>query len=272
MFLLTVIGQMVAAFTSLCSLAWSLTAYHKALRASLPNKEDMSYAGMALQFLWRFFTVAARVIALALFAARFKQWIFVVIASHWMTMFFWIHFMQTKFCDTRIEELGFNLVSAAIYVFCFLNLIEGHTRLRYLFYYIITFLEDAALISVWYLLTQTKYVWYQNPAICTVFSGYILGISFQIIYYLKVHPNNHAEDKTKAIRARIPLSELRSGRNQPALRGNSGTELKEPIQVKGIDPSGEEVLLNSNDRLNSPESLRTLISFGHERSKFTSYP
>ena len=254
------VGQVIAAFTSLCSLAWSLTAYHKALRASLPHKENMSYTGMALQFLWRFFIVAARVIALALFAARFKAWVFIVIASHWMTMFFWIRFMQTKFCDTRAEELGFNLVSAAIYIFCFLNLTEGHTRLRYLFYYLITFLEDAVLISVWYLLTQTKYVWYQRPAIFAVFSGYVIGILFQILYYLKAHPNNYAEDKTKAIRAWIPLMELLSTPNKPSSPVNSGSEPKEPTNVKGIGPSGEEIALNPTDRPTSPDSLKTACS------------
>ena len=138
--------------------------------------------------------------------------------------------MQTKFCDSRIEELGFNAVSAAIYIFCYLNLIEGHTRLRYLLYYIITFLEDAALISTWYLLTQTKYVWYQNPAICAVFSGYVLGIVFQMSYYVKFHPNNYAEDKTKAIRTWIPLRELRSAPNQHASEGTTGAKLQAPTQ------------------------------------------
>ena len=82
-----------------------------------------------------------------------------------------------------------------------------------------------------------------------------------------LHPNNHAEDKTKAIRAWIPLKELRSGRNQPAVQANSGTELKEPIQVKGIDPSGEEILLNSSDRPKSPESLHTVSSASDMRGQ-----
>ncbi len=181
----------------------------------------MRYSGMALQFLWRFFTVAARVIALALFAARFKAWVFLIIASHWMTMFIWIRFMQTKFCDTRVEELGFNLVAAAIYVFCFLNLIEGHTRLRYFIYYCLTFVEDAGLISTWYLFSQTKYRWYQNPAICAVFIGYVLGITFQVIYYLKAHPNNFAEDKSKAIRTWIPFKELISPEKNKMPQENS---------------------------------------------------
>ena len=71
-----------------------------------PKQRKYELFRMALQFLWRFFTVAARVIALALFAARFKRWVFIFVASHWMTMFCWIRFMQTKFCDTRVEELG----------------------------------------------------------------------------------------------------------------------------------------------------------------------
>lgn len=255
-FFFTVVGQGIASFTSLCSLAWSLTAYHKALRASLPHKNNMSYAGMALQFFWRFFVVAARVIALAMFASRFKAWVFVVIASHWVTMFIWIRIMQTSFCDTRLEEFGFNGVCAAIYIFCYLNLIEGRTRLRYLFYYIITFLEDGALISVWYLLTQTRFLWYQNPAICTVFGGYVIGITFQIVYYLKFHPNNIASDKSRAIKW-IPLKELCSGTSRPERGGNNLTELQEPAQVR---PTATRNLEDSSNPTKSPESVKTASS------------
>ena len=263
------IGQILAALTSLCSLTWSLTAYHKALRASLPNKKRMTYTGMFLQFFWRFFVVAARVIALALFAARFKAWVFMVIASHWMTMFFWIRFMETKFCDTRAEELGFNLVAAAIYIFCFLNLVEGHTRLRYLFYYIITFLEDAALITTWYLLTQTKYIWYRNPAICTVFLGYAMGISFQMVYYLKAHPNNlnsDGPDQKNPIRLRIPMKELRSSSaNLSSNQNHAGAELQELTAAKGANRSTEGIPLDINDRPKSGESERP-VSSASERS------
>ena len=261
-----VIGQALASLTSLCSLAWSLTAYHKALRASLPTKKKMTYTGMFLQFFWRFFVVAARVIALALFAARFKAWVFVVIASHWMTMFFWIRFMETKFCDTRAEELGFNLVTAAIYIFCFLNLVEGHTRLRYLFYYIITFIEDAALITTWYLLTQTKYIWYQNPAICAVFLGYVVGMFFQVIYYLKAHPNNFVEnsdgsDQKNPIRLWIPMKELLSpSGNQTNNQNHADTELVEPTAVKGINLTTEDITLHVNDRPKSGEGERPVSS------------
>ena len=239
--LVAVVGQAVASVTSLCSLAWSLTAYHKALRASLPNKRNMTYGGMALQFCWRFFTVAARVIALALFAARFSHWVFVVIASHWMTMFVWIRAMATDFCDTRVEELGFNLVAAAIYVFCYLNLIEGHTRLRYVFYYSVTFLEDALLISVWYMFTQTRYVWYQSPAIAAVFSGYVIGITFQVIYYLKAHPNNFPPDKSKAIRPWIPPKEiLTAPRQKPRSEGDA------PAPCSQGSARGHDAVANGN--------------------------
>ncbi len=57
--------------------------------------------------------------------------------------------MQTSFCDSKPEELGFNAVAAVIYIFCYLNLVEGHTRLRYFFYYVVTFIEDGSLILTW---------------------------------------------------------------------------------------------------------------------------
>ncbi len=64
-------------------MAGSLAAYNKADRGSKPEKADISVLGMGAVFMWRFFTIGARVTALALFASHFEHWVLVVMGAHW---------------------------------------------------------------------------------------------------------------------------------------------------------------------------------------------
>ena len=130
-----VVGQTASCVTSLFSVAYTLTAYQRALRISLNSKAKMTFCGMALHFFGQLFIIASRVLALAMFATVHRYWVFVVAGCHWMVMFVWILVQRTHFCHTKCQEFFFNLVMAIIYTFCYINLIEGHTRLRYIFYY-----------------------------------------------------------------------------------------------------------------------------------------
>ena len=198
------------------SIAWSLVAYHRILRRSLKHKEDMTIPGLVIQFLWLFFVISARVLALALFASQFQIWVFVVIGIHWVAMVTWIQFQRAKFCEAgpAWQELSFSMVAAVIHILCFFNLKEGHTRLRYATYYFLMYIENMVLALLWYLSTQTQEYWYQIPCMVMIHLGFIVGVVLQIIYYLKFHPNNKIPGKE--IKLWIPCSELQHmGRSAP---------------------------------------------------------
>lgn len=50
----------------------------------------MSVGGSATTFLWHTFQVAARVLALALFANVFRTEVFILLGGHWALMTVWI--------------------------------------------------------------------------------------------------------------------------------------------------------------------------------------
>ena len=189
--LFLVVGQGIACATSLASLSFALTSYHRALRFSLDDKANLGYLGMFIQFVWRFFTIGARVLAMALFATQFTYWVFVLVGCHWIVMIVWVLLQRTHFCNTKCQEYIFNVVSATIYIFCYLNLIEGHTRLRYLFYYTLVYCENLFMILGWWMYAHTESKWYINPAIALVCAGFFIGIAFQLLYYTMFHPNNY---------------------------------------------------------------------------------
>ncbi|XP_076319297.1 XK-related protein 4-like isoform X2 [Tachypleus tridentatus] len=94
---LTVCFQVASVISSLFELSWALAFYQRALRRSVLDKKNMTRIGTALQFLWRFCTIGARVLALALFTSEYKLWIVPVCVGHWGIMTVWIMHQHTDF-------------------------------------------------------------------------------------------------------------------------------------------------------------------------------
>ncbi|RWS31505.1 XK-related protein 4-like protein, partial [Leptotrombidium deliense] len=184
---LIIMAQVVAVLTSLVSLSWSLVSYQRSLRMSLPDKANMSWQATAVQFLWRFFVLAARVLALALFATSFKYWISVVCGVHWALMFSWIISMKTTFCENRVEEVGYNAVLAVMFIFCYFNPVDNPTRYRYTLFYTFMLLENTLLMCLWYI--NSVSLWYRLPAMIGHYLSFMTGIMFMIAYYLLLHPS-----------------------------------------------------------------------------------
>ena len=175
---------------SLVSLAWALASYQKALRDSRDDKKPISYLAVIIQFCWHFFTIAARVITFALFASVFQLYFGIFIVLHWCVMTFWIVHCETDFCITKWEEIVFDMVVGIIYIFSWFNVKEGHTRCRLLIYYLVILGENAALGALWYLYRSPPATdAFAVPALCVIFSSFLTGVVFMLMYYAFFHPN-----------------------------------------------------------------------------------
>ncbi|XP_022237502.1 XK-related protein 4-like [Limulus polyphemus] len=200
--LTTVCLQVASVSSSLFDLSWTLAFYQRALRRSVANKKNMTRTGTALQFIWRFCTIGARVFALALFASQYKLWLVPVCVGHWGIMTVWIMHQQTHFCDSetgeqrQCEEYLFNMVIGAIYLICFLNVKDEPTRYKVTAYYVIVFLENVTFTVLWYMRTEPT-VWYHLPAFVGVFTSSLFGVSIMIVYYRFCHPNGRLPAKNR---------------------------------------------------------------------------
>ncbi|KAK2868660.1 hypothetical protein Q7C36_000531 [Tachysurus vachellii] len=182
--------QGMTAAASLVSLAWALASYQKALRDSRDDKKPVSYLAVIIQFCWHFFTIAARVVTFALFASVFQLYFGIFIVLHWCIMTFWIVHCETEFCVTKWEEIVFDMVVGIIYIFSWFNVKEGHTRCRLFIYYLVILLENAALSALWYLYRSPVGTdAFAVPALCVIFSSFLTGIVFMLMYYAFFHPN-----------------------------------------------------------------------------------
>uniref|UniRef100_A0A7M4FIP2 XK-related protein n=3 Tax=Crocodylia TaxID=1294634 RepID=A0A7M4FIP2_CROPO len=182
--------QGLTAAASLVSLAWALASYQKALRDSRDDKKPISYMAVIIQFCWHFFTIAARVITFALFASVFQLYFGIFIVLHWCIMTFWIVHCETEFCITKWEEIVFDMVVGIIYIFSWFNVKEGRTRCRLFIYYFVILLENTALSALWYRYKVPPISdAFAIPALCVVFSSFLTGIVFMLMYYAFFHPN-----------------------------------------------------------------------------------
>ncbi len=172
----------------------------------------MTMSGKITMFLWRLLTIAARVIAMALFASRFRFYVLVFAAAHFTFMFIWMTYNNGIYCFYRINidefepddkqslslEYIFRAMGAFVHIFCFFNLLEGHSRLRCITFYCLAYAENITLILLWhfYKSEDSAYDWYHTPAIVTVIGGFFVGILFELIYYRYCHPNNFSKHHT----------------------------------------------------------------------------
>lgn len=138
---------------------------------------------MTFQFLWRICVIGARVLALALFAARYQQYIALVCGIHWLIMFAWIISMRTSFCDNRCEELGYNAVLGIMFIFCYFNPVDSPTRYRYSLFYTFLFCENTLLMTMFYLHPDSINCWYRLPAMIGHFVAFFLGLGFMVCIY-----------------------------------------------------------------------------------------
>ncbi|KAK5918818.1 hypothetical protein CgunFtcFv8_022766 [Champsocephalus gunnari] len=182
--------QGMTAAASLVSLAWALASYQKALRDSRDDKKPISYLAVIIQFCWHFFTIAARVITFALFASVFQLYFGIFIVLHWCIMTFWIVHCETDFCISKWEEIVFDMVVGIIYIFSWFNVKEGRTRCRLFIYYLVILVENAALSALWYLYRSPHTTdAFAVPALCVIFSSFLTGVVFMLMYYAFFHPN-----------------------------------------------------------------------------------
>ncbi|KAM4624595.1 XK-related protein 4 [Polymixia lowei] len=182
--------QGMTAAASLVSLAWALASYQKALRDSRDDKKPISYLAVIIQFCWHFFTIAARVITFALFASVFQLYFGIFIVLHWCVMTFWIVHCETDFCISKWEEIVFDMVVGIIYIFSWFNVKEGRTRCRLFIYYLVILVENVALSTLWYLYRSPHATdTFAVPALCVIFSSFLTGVVFMLMYYAFFHPN-----------------------------------------------------------------------------------
>ncbi|XP_041710125.2 XK-related protein 6-like [Coregonus clupeaformis] len=182
--------QCISSLGSLLSLSWVLASYHKLLRDSRDDQRSLSYRGALLHLLWRLLTISSRVLSLALFASLFHLYFGIFVVLHWCGMALWVVHGGTDFCMSRWEEVLFNMVVGIVYIFCWFNVKEGHTRGRMVAYYSVVLAENTLLTGLWYVYRDhAETDSYAVPALCGVYLSFAGGVLVMLLYYGLLHPS-----------------------------------------------------------------------------------
>jgi hypothetical protein len=189
----------ISAFLSLFSVCWALASFSKNVRVHSIHRLVLTWLGVIFQFFWRLGTVTSRVLSLTAYASVYKKWIFLVISelnckyksesfsnSSSLSMFLWLISPKNAFHGEQISRLKKMLLSglvAFIYVFAYINLQEVNHKQKMMVFYIVMFLENCLLVSLWTvgIWPDRTDDWYQVPLY--VLGFFFGGVLIMIVYY-----------------------------------------------------------------------------------------
>lgn len=84
-----------------------------------------------------------------------------------------------------------------VFTFAIINVKAAATRIKYTVFYILLAVENATLITLWFIEDQTQYNWYHYPALIFTFVSYVLGLFFMYLYYRHFHPDGRMPNKNE---------------------------------------------------------------------------
>lgn len=189
-------------------MAWSMASYQRLLRFSLKDKNNISWAGTIMQFMWHFLVTVSRILCISVIASVSVSSTVLGVLIHWFAMAAWLHVgtSETSFCNkNKLYDSALFAIFGMVYVFTYVNLTEGRTFYKYLFFYAILFLENTSANIFWILRQDEKTMesLYYRPVVYLNIIPFILGIVFMVLYYKVFHPSTgcHANNKQRPERS-----------------------------------------------------------------------
>lgn len=178
--------NIVSCTLSLFSVCWALASFSKNVRIQNVHRLVLTWLGVIFQFLWRLGTVISRVASLTVYASIYKQWVILVIALHWISMFLWLISPKNVFHGeriTRLRKITLAGLIAFVYVFAYINLQEVNHRQKMFIFYFVMFLENSLLVFLWLIgiWIDKPENWYMTPI--WIFASFLAGLLFMFLYY-----------------------------------------------------------------------------------------
>lgn len=151
----------------------------------------------------------SRILTVSLIASLWPLYTIAACICHWIVMTAWIiaesrgvlQFCRknnhaphvTPMITERIYSILFAIVIGLVHIFIYLNVVDGNTLLKHVFFYGLCFCENliANLLWMFNFSTEVTNSWYFCVYIipCTV--PFLLGIAAMISYYIFFHPARH---------------------------------------------------------------------------------
>ncbi len=196
----------------------------------------LSWTGYFIIIFWHLFMISGRGITLALFTSIYGRYLFLLIGIHYFVMVYWMYWQNSAVFVSSSEHYylshshrnrrdsearrnnqpidkrslrscldprnsicrnyGIEFIIAAFNLFFHFKIKEGSSIQTLIPFYVITFVENTLMISLWYFSQDFELKpWYSEVAIVVVFVTFALGVVLVTVYYLWFQPSKQAAVK-----------------------------------------------------------------------------
>ncbi|CAL1548000.1 unnamed protein product, partial [Lymnaea stagnalis] len=175
----------------LVSITWALSTFRRSLPEVDFDLVVISWPGTALKHLWRGGELLVRAIALGLFASIYTHWLFLVLGLHWAAMLVCLCIPLMASVDWAGVGCARRTLNGAmtsfVYIFVFINTSPENAVFRYTFFYVIIFLENATLITVWLIQSSSDELSDNVAFVYVAAFAFVTAIASMIVYYKFFH-------------------------------------------------------------------------------------
>ncbi|XP_053678727.1 XK-related protein 6 [Anopheles nili] len=187
--------QMLAIVSAMGSIAWCMASYYRCVRFARLDKRHIPWSGTIVQIAWQFAVTVARVLAIATVASVFPLYSVLACTIHALVMTIWVFvYERPSFCGVSVgQRVLLSFAFGTVFIFNYIPLQEGPTRLRYTMFYALCFLETIAC-GILYLIfvnnptIQQSTLW--TAVLCSFPTfTFAIGICLMVLFYKYCHPN-----------------------------------------------------------------------------------
>ncbi|XP_069127780.1 uncharacterized protein [Argopecten irradians] len=181
-----------AATVTLFSTCWVLSSVRRRNETDDIENIALSCPGTMFRLMWRLGELVSRVLSLAVFASVYHYWVFVVTGLHWLTMLVcictsFLGVLEIKAIN-RCYKFFLCMLISYMYVFCHVNFSTEGAQFRYITYYVIMFLENGVLTTVWYFSIQGLVDMFKVYTLLFIICcAFLISIISMVIYYKLFH-------------------------------------------------------------------------------------
>lgn len=185
-----------AVVASTLSCVWAVASFR---RCSSQESKVLSWPGFLFRLLWRTGEIASRVISLALFARLYHEWIFLVLAFHWIIMLVCLSVPQTvtEGCpgSSLIHRAAVCVATSYSYVFCYVGFSGARSAVWYTLYYVVMFLENGTLSIVWMTRTSAGSFVSGYLPVCISALAFLAAMVSLVVYFKFFHVTSSPSEK-----------------------------------------------------------------------------
>lgn len=138
--------------------------------------------------------LTSRILALAVFASHFTRFVFVIVGIHFAASYALLWRQECEYFEGEpIKQKVFRFAIAYVHIFCFFPLEGKNTRKWGYPFYILTLIENSAMVLLWNFLPSYG-LKFRIAMLTTEWATFVIGIVSLVLFYRCFHPSLNTDE------------------------------------------------------------------------------